>query len=266
MAASLFGVGLWLAGAAAPAQEPPPTLHLPYIAPSNGMAVKTLHFTKQPDPPPPPPLMAVPEKVIHLGKDPTTAPELERGLQPAGMQQPKEPPRSDARVPGEESQGYQVQLEPPGPQRLYRLESENALHTRMEQEARERPRPERLEFPDYRPLSTETRIARVWGPLHLPVEPNYVCYGRLEFEEINSERFGWEIGFLQPFISAGWFYWDLVALPYHAFSEPCRRSDCSAGYCLPGDPVPYLLYPPGASGTGALAQAAAVVSLIAIFP
>src|SRR5262249_26755999 len=43
---------------------------------------------------------------------------------------------------------YQIQLEPPGPQRLFQLESEKSLHERMRQEARERPIPERIEFPE----------------------------------------------------------------------------------------------------------------------
>ena len=114
--------------------------------------------------------------------------------------------------------------------------------------------------------STSRRAPRVFAASQMTVEPTYVCYGRLAFEEVNSERYGWEISFLQPFVSAGWFYWDVVSLPYHAFTQPCRCFDCSAGYCLPGDPVPYLLYPPGASWTGALGQAGAVISLIAIFP
>src|SRR5262249_26968336 len=150
MAASLLGVGLWLAGAAAPAQEPPPDLHLPPAVPSS-KPLKTLHFTKQPDhATQPPALMAVPEKFIHLGKGPTTrSPAPELGLLPAMLQQarPSDQARGPMQAPGEEASGYQVQLEPPGSQRLFRLESEQALHLRMEQEARERPRPERLEFP-----------------------------------------------------------------------------------------------------------------------
>ncbi len=264
MAASLFGVGLWLAGAAAPAQEPPPPIQVPSPAASSARPVKTLHFTKQADTSPqPPPLLAAPEKVIHLSKGPTTAPEREPSLQPVALQQlPAGPP---VKAPGEDTT-YQVQLEPPGPQRLFRLESEGALHARMEQEARERPRPERLEFPEYKPLTTDRYTPRVFAPSQLQVEPTYVCYRRLEFEEPNSERYGWELSFLQPFVSAGWFYWDVLALPYHAFTEPCRRFECSAGYCLPGDPVPYLLYPPGLSLTGAIAEAGAVIGLIAIFP
>src|SRR5262249_34041205 len=98
------------------------------------------------------------------------------------------------------------------------------------------------------------------------VEPNYVCYDRMYFEERNSERFGWDLGIIQPLVSAGIFFFDVAALPYHVGTDPCRKYECSAGYCLPGDPVPYLLCPPRLSLTGAVLEAGAVVSLVGIFP
>ena len=50
------------------------------------------------------------------------------------------------------------------------------------------------------------------------------------------------------------------------FTNPCRWYECSAGYCLPGDPVPYLCYPPQLSLTGSLAEIATGVALFAMFP
>ena len=126
--------------------------------------------------------------------------------------------------------------------------------------------PERAVFPEEKPVTDEPYAARTFPPQVALAEPHYVNYERLHFQDLNSERYGWEISFLQPFLSAGLFYWDVATLPYHAFTEPCRRFDCSAGYCLPGDPVPYLLYPPGLSLTGAIAQAGTVIGLVAIFP
>ena len=58
----------------------------------------------------------------------------------------------------------------------------------------------------------------------------------------------------------------MLFLPYHIGTQPCRCYECSAGYCLPGDPVPYLLYPPELSLSGFLLEAGTVVSLAAIFP
>jgi hypothetical protein len=135
----------------------------------------------------------------------------------------------------EELPEYQIQLEPPGPERLFRLESEQTLQERMRQEARQRPTLERINFPEEPVLSTQAYAARPFPPAQELVEPNYVCYRRLYFEDKNSERYGWDLGFIQPFVSAGIFYWDVVTLPYHLGTDPCRKFECSAGYCLPGD-------------------------------
>jgi hypothetical protein len=93
-----------------------------------------------------------------------------------------------------------------------------------------------------------------------------VCYGRLLFEQKNLERYGWDLGFITPFVSAGKFYWDVVWIPYHIWTAPCRQYECSAGYCLPGDPVPLLIYPPELSLTGTVMEAGTIVALFAIFP
>jgi hypothetical protein len=45
-----------------------------------------------------------------------------------------------------------------------------------------------------------------------------------------------------------------------------RRYECNAGYYLPGDPMPFLLYPPELSFSGALAEAAIIGLGFAIFP
>jgi hypothetical protein len=168
--------------------------------------------------------------------------------------------------PRDELKDYQVQLEPPGPQRLFRLESETALQERMRQEARERPAPERIQFPDEPILSEEKYAGRTFPGTNVMVEPNYVCHGRLFFEELNSERYGWDLGPIQPLVSAVAFYKDVVLLPYHLGTRPCQCYDCSAGYCLPGDPVPYMLYPPELSLTGAVLETASVAALFFIFP
>jgi hypothetical protein len=184
-------------------------------------------------------------------------------LQPAALQFDKRPPD---RMPAEGDQEYFVQLEPPGPDKLFRLQSERTLQQRMKQEGLQRPVPERLEFPAYKPLTAEQYVGRFWPSQELTVEPCYVCYRRLLFEDLNSERYGWDLGFVAPFVSAAHFYKDVALLPYHLASDPFRCHECSAGYCLPGDPVPYLLYPPGLTVTGTVGEAGAVLGLLAIFP
>ncbi|HEX5271930.1 MAG TPA: hypothetical protein VFW33_15635, partial [Gemmataceae bacterium] len=85
-------------------------------------------------------------------------------------------------------------------------------------------------------------------------------------QDLNSERYGWELGFTQPFVSAGLFFLDTALVPYHCASRPFDCVQSSAGYCLPDSPVPYLIYPPELSVTGSVGEAAAILGIIAIFP
>ena len=172
--------------------------------------------------------------------------------------------------PGDLPTGFSVQLEPPGPERLFRVESEDALKERMRQEKRNSPKMDRLVFPEEVVLSNSVYDpnwrSSTWKPMVRQVEPNYLVHGRLLFQEKNSERYGWDLGPIQPFVSGAYFLADMALLPYHLASDPLRRFESNAGYCLPGDQVPYMLYPIGASSTGSVAEAAAVFALIACFP
>lgn len=241
MAVSLMGLGLLLAGTAAPAQEAARTGAPPLASDPQGARV--LHFTKPPSPPPDP------------------------AVRPAALQAQ---PQGLGTRGAEETQEYQVQLEPPGPLRLFRLESENALRERMRQEVRERTPPgippERIAFPDEPVLSRLPYPGRSFPPGTLTVEPIYVCYDRLYFEQKNAERYGWDLGPIHPLVSTAAFYWDVVTLPYHLGTDPCRRYECSAGYCMPGSPVPLLLYPPEMSLSGLALEAGTLTALFAIFP
>ena len=158
----------------------------------------------------------------------------------------------------------------PDPQRVFRLEGEGMLMQRMAQEAPLGTTPLGLRYdfvpPSYPPVPPPSYVERTWPPLAEIVEPAYLCYGRLYFEQINAERYGWDLGPLHPLISAGTFYFDLATLPYHAATDPLRCYECNTGYALPGDPMPLLWYPPKPSLTGALAEAAAIGVLFVIFP
>jgi len=188
-----------------------------------------------------------------------------RAIQQTGVQLPR--PGDPRLVPADETSTYQVPLEEvPGTNRLFRLESEAEWRNRMRQEARGRPGQDRISFPEDPVLSRKPYTPRAFPPKQEVAEPGYVCHGRLFFEEKNSERYGWEFGYMQPFLSAGYFFKDFVLLPYHLATAPCRCYECSAGQCLPGDPVPYLLYPPDLSLTGTAAEAGVIVALAFIFP
>src|SRR5262245_61381293 len=187
---------------------------------------------------------------------------------PRAAQQPPVVPRQPAGAvpPPEEALPPQITVDPPGPERLFRLESEANLLERIRQQGRQLRQQDADLFPEEVTLATGPYPGRHWPPSQRLVEPGYVCYQKLLFEQRNTERFGWDLGMVQPFMSAGEFFFDFVTLPYHAASRPCCCFDCSSGYCLPGDPVPYLLYPPEISLTGAIAEVGTVVAMFAIFP
>ncbi len=187
---------------------------------------------------------------------------------PSGGPRPPEAQQVQGTRPpgGVDIDEFQAQIEPPDFARLIRLESEDALRERMRQEKRDRGTGERSVFPEDRPITEDRFASRKFPNQKLVAEPNYVCYRRLFFEEKNAERYGWDVGGLQPFLSAGAFFSDFVTLPYHMASGSGRCCETGAGECLPGDPVPYLLYPPGLSAKGALAEAGAILGLVAIFP
>jgi hypothetical protein len=164
---------------------------------------------------------------------------------------------------------YQIQLEPPGLERLSRLDSDETLQERIRQETRARDANERVEFPLSPILSRDKYTGRRhhWQQRQLTVEPDFTFYHKLLFEDKNTERYGWELGELQPLLSAGKFFLDFALLPLKAGNMLCVGcTECSTGYCLPGDPVPLLLYPPEVTLTGTVVELGTIAALIAIFP
>lgn len=162
---------------------------------------------------------------------------------------------------------YEIQLDPPGLERLARLESDSALQERMRQETKDRAEFDSISFPDGPILSRDIYKGRgsAFPRRTMTVEPTYVNYRRLYFEDLNSERYGWDLGIVQPVVSTGKFLYDFALLPMHVAMDPCGR-DTNKGYCLPGDPTPLLLYPPELSYKGTIAEAATIIALVAIFP
>jgi hypothetical protein len=167
---------------------------------------------------------------------------------------------------GAEQIDYLIQLLPGSLERISRIKSEDELREQIRQEAREQAPPTRAVFPEEREVTGAKFTDHTFPPQVALAEPYYVNYNRLFFQDLNSERYGWELGFVQPLVSTGLFFTDLALVPYHWASRPFDCVQSSAGYCLPGDPVPYLCYPPNLSVTGGLAEVAAVVGVLAIFP
>ena len=147
---------------------------------------------------------------------------------------------------------------------LSRQESEKSLFERMRQVSLRIY--ERIIFPEEPLLAREPYPGRHWPQMAKLVEPVFVIHERLLFEQQNLERGLWEFGVLTPVLSTGKFYWDVLALPYHAATRPCQQYDTSAGKCLPGDPTPFFLYPVEFSVSGLAAEAAVVTGAFFVFP
>jgi hypothetical protein len=235
---------------------PPATMsfHRSAAPPAPAAPERTFIFRKQASPPPTAWNAAAPVVRPRFG-DPMLA-----------LQAPKKDPAPAPRAASDDSRQYQISLELPGPGETFKLDSEADFQERLRQQARSSGLDNRIVFPDEPVVSRERYKGRSLAPAVAIAEPYNVCHGRLLFEEINAERYGWDLGALQPFVSASAFYLNLATVPYHLFTRPCQKYECSAGYCLPGDPVPYMLYPPELSLTGALAEAGAAVGLVGIFP
>jgi hypothetical protein len=175
------------------------------------------------------------------------------------------------RLPYEESKSeVRTVIDLPGLEKLATsLQTDESLYERIRQENKDADRFENITFPPDPILSKGRYGGRglLWPQRTLIVEPSYVCYDRLYFEDRNSERYGWDFGIVHPILSAGEFLADLALVPYHFGTCPfIHDRDCNSGYCLPGDPVPFLLYAPDLSVRGAIAEAAVIFALIAIFP
>ena len=87
----------------------------------------------------------------------------------------------------------ELSIPAPEPQRVFRLESETQVMERMAREAAEGRTAlgltYKLVLPSYPPVQPQvSNVPRVWEPLAEIVEPAYLCYGRLYFEQINAER------------------------------------------------------------------------------
>ena len=106
-----------------------------------------------------------------------------------------------------------------------------------------------------------------YPPMQATYDPLYVVHRRLHFEDRNTERQGWDLGIIQPAVSAVLFYKDVFFWP-HSLASGCAHGfwDTSAGKCLPGSPTPYLLYPPGLTTSGSVFQTVMVTGMAFAIP
>jgi len=238
---------------------------------------------------PPPPPMSTPGKTDPGKIDPGKAPELKQPDKgpsgtipgaPGTPQLPGLPGQIPPAAPGLGGPGtglsgrpsqdpYEayIRLDPPGRERLFgSRDTERELEERMRQERKDLGGGDPIQFPEKPELTTESYQTRQFAPTVCLEEPSYIVYRRLYFEEKNSERYGWDLGPIQPVISTLYFLKDVACLPHNFASFPCRRFDTNAGQCQPGDPVPYLCYPPELTWSGLLAEAGVIGLLFWVIP
>jgi hypothetical protein len=126
-----------------------------------------------------------------------------------------------------------LRLAPPSPDELFRLESEKALRQRLQKEAQANPDLPRPVFPPDRPQEPDVINPRTWPWYTRFVEPNYLCHGRLYFQQVQAERYGRDFGVMVPVLSTGIFYFDTAALPVRLLGWPCAPYECHADYYSP---------------------------------
>lgn len=154
----------------------------------------------------------------------------------------------------------------PGPDRLFRRESEDDWKDRVRQEERRRLGADKVEFPQEPPMPKETWTPRYYPPATAVAEPCYVPHCRIIFEQPNFERLGYDFGFFHPAVTTGVFCFDLLTMPYQYCKRPFQQYDTSAGKPLPGDDAPMLLYPVEPSLTGLFGEALMVTGIVFAFP
>lgn len=108
--------------------------------------------------------------------------------------------------------------------------------------------------------------SRDWELITKEWEAPGVAYNPLYFEEPNLERFGYNYGALQPFISAGRFFGRVPMLPYMIGAYPLDECRYPLGYARPGDCPPYQVEKLPFSARGALFESLTATGLIFLIP
>ncbi|WP_339728230.1 hypothetical protein [uncultured Gimesia sp.] len=93
-----------------------------------------------------------------------------------------------------------------------------------------------------------------------------IAYNPLYFEEPYLERYGYNYGALQPFLSAGRFFGRIPALPYMIGAYPMDECRYPLGYARPGDCPPYQVEKLPLSARGVLFESLTVTGLVFLIP
>lgn len=133
---------------------------------------------------------------------------------------------------------------------------------------------ERIEIPDDAsdvigvgpPLTITVGGQRAWSSVSFTWEAPALCHRPLYFEDVNLERHGHSFGVVQPAVSAGRAFGQLLALPYQMTVHPPCECIYTLGEQRPGNCVPYQLEIPPVSLPAGAAEAGVVAGLILLIP
>jgi hypothetical protein len=199
----------------------------------------------------------------------TTQPPLSPFPDQKVPDQKANPPLGDKRSYEEKERDDRAKLVySPRPEDVFALPDDRTLEQRVIERLREEERkagrdpfakyPQGIAFPKATPAGAG--LSYVAKTADFPLRQvefvsGYVVHRRLHFEERNAERYGWDLGILQPLVSAAYFYKDVLLWPNSLASGVAYGFwDTNMGKCLPGSPTPYYLYPPGLTITGSVVE------------
>jgi hypothetical protein len=216
--------------------------------------------------------IAQPVEVPQLGAVPIAAQQPDP-MPATTAQRPKQPnpvqpvPPYVTQVPARE-RIFQIYDDPTLEKHVMQRVLEDADRANKQAKEREGPKasqikidPKTLVFPPPTEVAAgqvyQSKVLKYGYEPHKAIyEPNFVVHRRLHFEEKNADRYGWDFGFIQPFVSTMYFYKDTLLWPNSLASGiEVGFWDTSAGKCLPGSPTPYYVYPLGLTKTGMLVEA-----------
>jgi hypothetical protein len=200
-----------------------------------------------------------------------TLPETPAAVIPAASMahQPddkKIPPKSAIENEEEDRKRY---VQPPAVNEVFALPNDAKLERIILGQLKKKYGPE-ITFPAI-PLVGEG-IAYVpktvtYPPSQVTYVPGYVVHRRLHFEEKKAERYGWDLGYIQPLVSSAYFFKDVLLWPNSLASGVAYGFwDTNAGKCLPGSPTPYMFYPPGLTITGTAFEGVVITGAAFIIP
>lgn len=110
------------------------------------------------------------------------------------------------------------------------------------------------------------RVGRPWLQYAYHWQASGLCHKPLYFEQPNLERYGYNCGIAQPFISAAHFFGTIPLLPYKMALDPPCECVYDLGYSRPGSCAPFECHVPRFSADALLVEGAVITGLIFLIP